>query len=84
MKSSHSWILLSILQERWREREKETFLYKTNISFLKKNLSKPNNYYAKAYVILLCNWLKLFLSQTRSHIDTYTILKFSHYSPSCL
>jgi hypothetical protein len=33
---------------------------------------------------LLSNWLKLFLSQTLSHIDTYTILKFSHYSPSCL
>jgi hypothetical protein len=29
-------------------------------------------------------WLKLFLSQTLSHIDTYTILKFSHYSTSCL
>jgi hypothetical protein len=35
-------------------------------------------------VTLLSNWLKLFLSQTLSHIDTYTILKFSHYSPSCL
>jgi hypothetical protein len=35
-------------------------------------------------VTLLSNWLKLFLSQTLSHIDTYTILKFIHYSPSCL
>jgi hypothetical protein len=35
-------------------------------------------------VTLLSNWLKLFLSQILSHIDTYTILKFSHYSPSCL
>jgi hypothetical protein len=35
-------------------------------------------------VTLLPNWLKLFLSQTLSHIDTYTILKFSHHSLSCL
>jgi hypothetical protein len=30
------------------------------------------------------NWLKLFLSQTLSHMDTPTILKFSHYLPTCL
>jgi hypothetical protein len=33
---------------------------------------------------LLPNWLKLFLSQTLSHMDTPTILKFSHYLHSCL
>ena len=32
----------------------------------------------------LSNWLKLFLSQTFSHTDTPTILKFSHYLPTCL
>jgi hypothetical protein len=30
------------------------------------------------------NWFKLFLSQSLSHMDTPTILKFSHYLPTCL
>jgi len=30
------------------------------------------------------SWLRLFLSQTLSHMDTPTILKFSHYLPTCL
>jgi hypothetical protein len=33
-------------------------------------------------VTLLPSWLKLFLSQTLSHMDTPTILKFIHYLPS--
>jgi len=33
---------------------------------------------------LPCNWLKRFLSQTLSHMDIPTILKFSHYLPTCL
>jgi len=30
------------------------------------------------------NWLRLFSSQTFSHMDAPTILKFSHYTPTCL
>jgi len=30
------------------------------------------------------NWLKLFSSQTLSRMDTPTVLKFSHYIPTCL
>jgi len=30
------------------------------------------------------SWLRLFSSQTLSRMDTPTVLKFSHYSPTCL
>jgi len=52
-----------------------------------------SNFRRVLYVVcfLLCNspasefyMLKIFLSQTLSHMDTPTILKFSHYLPTCL
>jgi hypothetical protein len=36
------------------------------------------------YPVIPPNWLKLFSSQTLSHMYTLTILKFSHYLPTCL
>jgi hypothetical protein len=36
------------------------------------------------YTITLLPWFRLFSSQTFSHMDTPTILKFSHSAPTCL
>jgi hypothetical protein len=55
-----------------------TTMWVIKLTLLVFKLTHPYN------VTLLPNWLKLFLSQTLSHMDTQTILKFSHCLPTCL
>ena len=71
------WLKNSLSQLEGGGRRRGGSVYKASSESLMTHMEVAGGY-------VNSSWLKLFLSQTLSHMDTPTILKFSHYLPTCL